>query len=62
MKTADEVPNWSGLSNVPNGTTLDNIAPSSINDLRAFISEDSVPHRINVIAYEYALAVGREEA
>ncbi len=35
MKTADEVPNWSGLSNVPSGTTGDNVAPAQITDLSA---------------------------
>jgi hypothetical protein len=35
MKTADEVPNWSGLSNVTNGTTLDIVPPSQITDLSA---------------------------
>ena len=35
MKTADEVPNWSGLSNVPSGSTIDNIAPAAISDLSA---------------------------
>jgi phosphodiesterase/alkaline phosphatase D-like protein len=35
MKTADEVPNWSGLSNVVIGTTVDTTPPSAINDLQA---------------------------
>lgn len=36
IKTADEVPNWSAISNVATGSTVDNIPPSTINDL-AFI-------------------------
>lgn len=35
IKTADEVPNWSGLSNVPTAATIDNIAPGAIIDLSA---------------------------
>ncbi len=36
VKTADEVPNWSGLSNVVNATTTgDQTPPSAINDLQA---------------------------
>ncbi len=35
IRTADEVPNLSGLSNVPDATTLDNVAPSNIMDLSA---------------------------
>jgi len=36
LKTADEVPNWSGLSNVAEGTTLaDTTPPSQITDLAA---------------------------
>jgi hypothetical protein len=37
MKTADEVPNWSGLSNVASGTTADTIPPSAIDDLHSAI-------------------------
>jgi len=33
IKTADEVPNWSGLSNVVNATTIDDVPPAAINDL-----------------------------
>lgn len=33
IKTADEVPNWSGLSNVASGTTIDATPPAAINDL-----------------------------
>ena len=36
LRTADEVPNWSGVSNSPSGTTLsapDTTAPSAITDL-----------------------------
>jgi hypothetical protein len=33
IKTADEVPNWSGLSNVPTGTTPDITPPASIINL-----------------------------
>lgn len=33
IKTADEVPNWSGISNVVNATTIDDIPPAAINDL-----------------------------
>ena len=43
MKTADEVPNWSGLSNVPSGTTLDVIPPGAITDLSAIIIELTPP-------------------
>jgi hypothetical protein len=39
IKTADEVPNWSGLSNVPSGTTLDTIPPGAITDLSAILPE-----------------------
>ncbi len=36
IRTADEVPNWSGLSNVASGTTTpDQTAPAAINDLQA---------------------------
>jgi hypothetical protein len=35
IKTADEVPNWSGLSNVASATTLDSVSPASIADLTA---------------------------
>jgi len=42
IKTADEVPNWSGLSNVPSATTNpEEIAPSDIDDLLALISTAS---------------------
>jgi hypothetical protein len=61
MKTADEVPNWSGLSNVPSGTTLDNTPPSAISDLHASISEDSIPHRYYAIVNDIMLAISREE-
>ncbi|MBI2933842.1 MAG: fibronectin type III domain-containing protein, partial [Planctomycetes bacterium] len=33
MKTADEVPNWSALSNNPSGTTLDGTAPAAVSNL-----------------------------
>ncbi len=35
MKTADEVPNWSGMSNVASGTTSDTTPPAAIDDLHA---------------------------
>jgi hypothetical protein len=35
VKTADEVPNWSGLSNVSSASTIDNIPPAAIDDLAA---------------------------
>lgn len=39
IKSADEIPNWSGLSNVVNGTTsAEEIAPSDIDDLIALVS------------------------
>ncbi len=41
MRTADEVPNWSGLSNVVNTTTPDNVSPSPIMDLSAESGEES---------------------
>jgi hypothetical protein len=40
MKTADEVPNWSGLSNVASGATTDTIPPSAIDDLHSAIGID----------------------
>jgi hypothetical protein len=40
MKTADEVPNWSGLSNVPSGATSDIVPPAAISDLHADINFD----------------------
>lgn len=35
IKTADEVPNWSEMSNVASATTVDNIPPAAIEDLTA---------------------------
>ncbi|KAA3634650.1 MAG: hypothetical protein DWP97_06610, partial [Calditrichaeota bacterium] len=35
IRTADEVPNWSGLSNVVNTTTIDMTPPATITDLSA---------------------------
>ncbi len=35
IKAADEVPNWSGLSNVSSASTIDNIPPAAIDDLAA---------------------------
>ncbi|HBC47213.1 MAG TPA: hypothetical protein DCZ43_09220 [candidate division Zixibacteria bacterium] len=46
MKTADEVPNWSGLSNVPGGTTLDIIPPSAITDLTALFLDNIEPYNL----------------
>jgi hypothetical protein len=43
MKTADEVPNWSGLSNVATGTTSDIVPPSAISDLDANPGAQSIP-------------------
>ena len=40
MKVADEVPNWSGLSNVANSTTLDLTPPAQIDDLEASTGEN----------------------
>ena len=40
VKTADEVPNWSALSNVASGSTVDNIPPSAIEDLAVLLSEE----------------------
>jgi len=41
VRTADERSNWSGLSNVPSGTTSpDSTPPSAINDLAAYTGED----------------------
>jgi hypothetical protein len=34
LKTADEVPNWSGLSNVPSAKTLDQAPPAAVTDLQ----------------------------
>jgi len=34
IKTADEVPNWSAISNIAMISTLDNVAPAAIKDLR----------------------------
>ena len=39
VKTADEVPNWSELSNVVSTTTIDLTAPAAIIDLSALTSE-----------------------
>jgi phosphodiesterase/alkaline phosphatase D-like protein len=33
IKTADEVPNWSGISNVVSISTLDNVPPAAIKNL-----------------------------
>ncbi len=33
METADEVPNWSGLSNVPSAHTVDSVAPAAVTNL-----------------------------
>jgi hypothetical protein len=41
MKTADEVPNWSGLSNVANGATSDATPPAAINDLHTELNINS---------------------
>ncbi|MCX6826599.1 MAG: fibronectin type III domain-containing protein [candidate division Zixibacteria bacterium] len=41
IKTADEVPNWSGLSNVVNKSTTDQIPPARIGDLAAVEGADS---------------------
>ena len=35
IKTADEVPNWSGLSNVASVITADNVPPAALTDLAA---------------------------
>lgn len=37
IKTADEVPNWSGISNVVNTATIDDVPPAAVNDLAAVI-------------------------
>lgn len=37
IKTADEVPNWSGMSNVVNSTTADDVPPAAVDDLAAVI-------------------------
>jgi len=41
IRTADEVPNWSGVSNVVNTTTIDNVAPSPIMDLTAVTGDEA---------------------
>jgi len=41
VRAADEVPNWSGLSNVVHTTTIDNVAPSAIMDLTAVTGQDA---------------------
>ncbi|MCK5127021.1 MAG: fibronectin type III domain-containing protein [candidate division Zixibacteria bacterium] len=41
IKVADEVPNWSNLSNVVNTVTGDNIAPNPITDLAAIAGDNS---------------------
>ncbi len=33
MKTADEVPNWSAISNVPSAHTVDSVAPAAVSNL-----------------------------
>ncbi len=37
IKTADEVPNWSIISNVVNTATVDDMPPATVNDLAAII-------------------------
>ncbi len=37
IKTADEVPNWSTISNVVNTATVDDMPPAAVNDLAAVI-------------------------
>jgi len=37
VKTADEVPNWSDISNVVNMATIDDVPPAPVNDLAAVI-------------------------
>ncbi len=37
IKTADEIPNWSGMSNVVNTATIDDVAPSTVDDLAAVV-------------------------
>ena len=37
IKTSDEVPNWSAISNVANSATVDDMPPASVNDLAAVI-------------------------
>ena len=37
IKTADEVPNWSGMSNITVLTTPDNDSPAIVNDLMEWI-------------------------
>ena len=56
MKTADEVPNWSGLSNVPNGATLDSTPPAGITDLSAITDQDPILAQIKI----FMLATSRE--
>ncbi|MBU1699198.1 MAG: hypothetical protein KJ831_03535 [Candidatus Eisenbacteria bacterium] len=41
LKTADEVPNWSELSNIANATIGDTIAPSAISDLYIFSFDET---------------------
>ena len=42
LKTSDEIPNWSGISNVVSGTTAaEENAPADINDLIALVSTSS---------------------
>jgi len=62
MKTADEVPNWSGLSNIPSGTTLDITPPSAIGDLHAEIGNNLLKHQFILIPDSAALVNDREEA
>jgi len=40
LKTADEIPNWSALSNVVSATTPDEVPPATINDLSALTGEN----------------------
>jgi phosphodiesterase/alkaline phosphatase D-like protein len=37
IKTADEIPNWSDISNVVNTATVDDVPPAAVNDLAAVI-------------------------
>lgn len=60
MKTADEIPNWSGLSNVPSGTTLDIIPPSAITDLTALFLDNIAPYNLISIYDKESGALGKK--
>jgi hypothetical protein len=41
IKTGDEVPNWSGVSNSPRANPADSVAPAAVTDLRSPASDET---------------------